>query len=127
MVSDEDQWREGDVAQSRMTTSRDNLYLRQKYNQASMGCCNKNTSLFFISISALVGLKFAIQKHLYVRRSSLSHATSHLQHNNTNTSHFAFIRQVLLINPSRDRRCTVVIDVVVKLAVTSAILQLFKE
>ena len=50
-----------------------------------------------------------------------------LKHNNTNTAHLRRIRQVLLIDSSLDRRRTVVIDVVVKLAITSTELELFKE
>lgn len=50
-----------------------------------------------------------------------------LKHNNTNTAHFRRIRQVLLIDSSLDRRRTVVIDVVVKLAITSTEFELLKE
>ena len=50
-----------------------------------------------------------------------------LKHNNTNTAHLRRIRQVLLIDSSLDRRRTVVIDVVVKLAITSTEFELLEE
>lgn len=50
-----------------------------------------------------------------------------LQHNNTNSTHLVLIRQVLPIDTSRDRRRTVVVNVVVELAIACAELQLLKE
>lgn len=50
-----------------------------------------------------------------------------LQHNNTNSTHLVLIGQVLPIDTSRDRRRTVVVNIVVELTVTGAELELFKE
>ena len=50
-----------------------------------------------------------------------------LEHHDTNTPHLRRIGQVLLIDSSLDRRRTVVIDVVVKLAITSTEFELLEE
>lgn len=50
-----------------------------------------------------------------------------LQHDHANASHLFLIRQVALIDSAGDRCRTVVVDVVVKLAVTSAELELLEE
>lgn len=50
-----------------------------------------------------------------------------LQHNNTNSTHLLLIRQVLLIDTSRNRCRTVVVNVVVELAIACAELELLKE
>lgn len=50
-----------------------------------------------------------------------------LKHNDTNTSHLRGIGQVLLIDSSLDRGRAVVIDVVVKLAITSTEFKLLEE
>lgn len=49
------------------------------------------------------------------------------QHNNANTSHLFLVRQVLLVNTSRDRGCPVVVKVKVKLAIACTELQLLQE
>lgn len=50
-----------------------------------------------------------------------------LQHDKPNAPHLLLVRQVPLVDSSRYRRCAVVIQVVVKLAVTSSELELFEE
>ena len=50
-----------------------------------------------------------------------------LQHNDANTSHLFLVRQVLLVNTSRDRGCSVVVKIKVKLAITCTKLQLLQE
>lgn len=50
-----------------------------------------------------------------------------LQHDHTNASHLLLVRQVALIDSTGNRCCTVVVDIIVKLAITSAELELFEE
>ena len=50
-----------------------------------------------------------------------------LQHNNTHAAHLLLIGQVLVVDASGDRGCAIVVQVEVKLAVTSAELELLKE
>lgn len=53
--------------------------------------------------------------------------SDHLQHNNTNTAHLSIIREILIIDTTRDRSCAVVVQVEVKLAITGTKLELFEE
>jgi len=50
-----------------------------------------------------------------------------LQHNNANSTHLLLVGQILLIDTSRNRHRTVVVNVVVELAIACAELELLKE
>ena len=58
---------------------------------------------------------------------SVSQDCPKLQHDNSNTAHLILIRQVLVIDTTRDRRCTVVVQVEMELAIAGAKLELFEE
>lgn len=58
---------------------------------------------------------------------SVSQGCPNLQHDNTNTAHLILIGQVLLVDTTRDRRCTVVIQVEMELAIAGTELELLEE
>lgn len=50
-----------------------------------------------------------------------------LQHNNTNAAHLLLVGLVLVVDSTRDRRCAVVVQIEVELAIAGTELELFKE
>lgn len=65
-------------------------------------------------------------EHLHCN-SQQTHAGSQLQHNNTDTTHLALVRQVLVVDSARNGSGTIVVNVVMELTVSSAELELLEE